>query len=129
MIYNLIASLLILVILAFSLYIQFFGKVSPGGGFQAGALIATAYAIYRFATTQDALKYSPRILLKIGATGVLLYLLTGILPLFYGHKFLDYNGLPLITPQTAGIVLVELGIGITVASVLVQMIRLFNKST
>ena len=41
-----IVKLLIPFILLYALYIQFHGEYSPGGGFQAGAIVATAIILY-----------------------------------------------------------------------------------
>ena len=40
------AKLLIPVILLFGLYVQFHGDYGPGGGFQAGVIMAAAFILY-----------------------------------------------------------------------------------
>jgi multicomponent Na+:H+ antiporter subunit B len=46
MILRVIAKLLIPFILLFALYVQFHGDFGPGGGFQAGVILAAAMVFY-----------------------------------------------------------------------------------
>jgi multicomponent Na+:H+ antiporter subunit B len=103
------------IILLFALYIQFHGEISPGGGFQAGCIIATIFITY-------ALGFGDNILLKtisnfnlkiITIIGISLYILVGMIGLLGGQDFLNYN---VFFGQTIGVMLVELGVGITVSS-------------
>ena len=59
-------------------------------------------------------------------SGVLLYIGTGVLCLLMGGYFLDYSVLIPSDPAYAealGMTLVELGVGLTVASVILTMVR------
>ena len=74
-------------------------------------------------------KVLPAQALKTGmALGVLLYAGTGVLSMFLGSNFLDYNILahdPL-HGQHWGIFAVELGVGLTVACVMIIMFYSFS---
>ena len=117
------AKMLIPLILMFALYVQFHGESGPGGGFQAGVIFAAAFILYALVFGMDAARVvaPERVLRMLAALGVLLYYGVGITSLFAGGNFLDYDMLARdgISGQHLGIFLIELGIGTTVASVMV----------
>jgi multicomponent Na+:H+ antiporter subunit B len=125
--YNLVlrigAKMLIPLILVFALYVQFHGESGPGGGFQAGVIFAAAFILYALVFGMDAARSvaSERVLRLLAALGVLLYYGVGLASLLAGGNFLDYDVLAEdgISGQHLGIFLIELGIGITVATVMV----------
>jgi multicomponent Na+:H+ antiporter subunit B len=124
-----VAKLLIPVILLFALYVQFHGDYSPGGGFQAGVIFAAGIILFALISGLDAtMDAVPPGLLKIlSASGVLIFAGVGIDTMLLGGQFLDYN-LLLATPtsgQHLGIFLVELGVGITVASTMLLLYYAF----
>ena len=129
MILRVIGKLLIPFILLFALYVQFHGDYGPGGGFQAGAIVAAAmvfYAmIYGLSTARRVL---PDALVEsMIAAGVLLYLAVGFAGLHFGGNFLDYFVLDAdpVAGQHRGIFWIELGVAITVCGVLVKIFYLF----
>jgi multicomponent Na+:H+ antiporter subunit B len=110
-------------ILLFGLYVQFHGDFGPGGGFQAGVIVAAAFVLYALVFGLDnAVRVAPRgVLRACSAAGVLIYGGTGVANLLLGGSFLDYNTLSPHHPehgQHYGILAVELGVGLTVASTL-----------
>ncbi|MDX1570642.1 MAG: Na(+)/H(+) antiporter subunit B [Xanthomonadales bacterium] len=117
-----VAKLLIPLILLFALYVQFHGEYSPGGGFQAGVVFGSAMILYALIYgVADALAVmSASVLKRLAALGVLIYGGVGVWALMAGGNFLDYNALANNpkTGQHLGIILIELGVGITVASVM-----------
>ncbi len=119
---HVISKILIPIILLYAFYVQFHGEYSPGGGFQAGVIFAAAFIlysmIYGLQTTYKII--SKRYLSLAMVFGVLLYAGTGIVAMLKGGNYLDYNTLATnpITGQHIGIILVELGVGICVASVM-----------
>jgi multicomponent Na+:H+ antiporter subunit B len=124
-----VAKLLIPVILLFALYVQFHGDYSPGGGFQAGVIFAAGIILHALISGLDAtMDAVPPGLLKIlSASGVLIFAGVGVDTLLLGGQYLDYN-LLLATPtsgQHLGIFLVELGVGITVASTMLLLYYAF----
>ena len=116
-------------ILLFGLYIQFHGEYGPGGGFQAGALIAAAIILYALLEGEDrALKVIPHsVLIWLIACGALLYGLVGFLGIFFGSNFLDYSVLSSnpVKGQQMGLMLIEAGVGITVTGVLLSIFHAF----
>ena len=61
------------------------------------------------------------------AMGLLLFAATGLASLFLGAEFLNYSvlGSDQLTGQHIGIILIELGVGITVAAVMVAIFYAF----
>jgi multicomponent Na+:H+ antiporter subunit B len=125
-----IAKLLVPVILLFALYVQFHGEYSPGGGFQAGVIFASGIILYALVFgLDDTMRALPPGVLKIlSASGVLLYAGVGLVTLLLGGNYLDYDWLA-DSPtrgQHLGIFLVELGVGITVASTMLLLYYAFT---
>ena len=46
LILRVVTKLLVGTIIVFALYVQFHGDYSPGGGFQAGVIMAVAFILY-----------------------------------------------------------------------------------
>ncbi|WP_442508762.1 Na(+)/H(+) antiporter subunit B [Novipirellula sp. SH528] len=129
-----VAKILIPYILLFAFYVQFHGDYGPGGGFQAGVIFASALILYGLVFGLESVKRvaPPVVIEKLMAVGVMVYGMTGVLTLALGGKFLDYSVLehhfyPDIFPsgQHLGIFLVELGVGITVTSVMTMIFYTF----
>lgn len=119
------AKLLAAPIMLFALYVQFHGDYGPGGGFQAGVILAVAFILYALIfgieTTRAVV---PAWLLRVLiAVGVLLYSGTGIATMLLGGKYLEYDVLAADPKagQHIGILLVEGGVGITVAAVMLVL--------
>jgi multicomponent Na+:H+ antiporter subunit B len=130
LILRVIAKLLISTIILFAFYVQFHGDYSPGGGFQAGVIMASAFIFYGLVFGLDKAKivFPPWLVHKLAALGVLIYAFTGILSLFLGYDFLDYNAFDPHHPshgQHNGILWVELGVGVTVTGVMVAIYYAF----
>lgn len=120
LILHVIAKFVIPLIIMFALYVQFHGDFGPGGGFQAGVIFSTALILYSLVFGLDtAEKIIPAHWLRIlAALGVVIYAGVGIESLLLGGNYLDYTllGSSQIAGQHLGILLVELGVGITVAA-------------
>lgn len=126
---RIVGKFLIPLIMLFALYVQFHGDFGPGGGFQAGVIFASAFIIHTLLFgVESTMRVAPEWLLKIiAAAGVLLYALVGVASMLLGANFLDYDvlaGTP-IGGQHLGIMLVEFGVGLTVASVMMLMFFTF----
>lgn len=111
----LMTRIMLPIILLFSLYIQANGENSPGGGFQAGSIMATIFIAYALANGRLYLLnlISLSKLKIIAISGVILYLSVGLISLIMGGEFLNYN---ILLNQKIGITIVELGVGITVCA-------------
>ncbi len=124
-----VAKLLLPFILLFALYVQFHGDFGPGGGFQAGVIFASGFILYALIYgTEKAEMVLPRGILRFGiACGVLLFGGVGVFGLILGGNYLDYSVLRSdpVGGQHLGITLIELGVGITVASVMVVIFYTF----
>jgi multicomponent Na+:H+ antiporter subunit B len=126
-----IAKLLIPLILLFALYVQFHGDYGPGGGFQAGVIFASAFILYSLIFGVDNARsvISFNLLRVISALGLLLYIGVGVVALISGGNFLDYNVL-LSDPvhgQHLGILVIEFGVGMTVAAVMMMTFFVFAR--
>ena len=126
---QMVGRLLIPFILLFGFYVQFHGEYGPGGGFQAGALIAAGVILYALLEGErQALEVLPRgLLLGLISGGALLYGFVGIAALLMGGSFLDYSVLSddPVKGQQLGILLIEAGVGITVTGVLLSIFHAF----
>ena len=128
-----IAKMLIPFILLFGLYVQFHGDFGPGGGFQAGVIFAAAFILYALVFGDDQARQviPDKALILLVPLGLILYAATGFYGLVLGGNFLDFNVL-LDSPKTGqhiGIFLVELGVGITVAAVMISIFRAYAGRT
>jgi len=125
-----LSKMLIPLIMLFGLYVQFHGDYGPGGGFQAGVIFAAGIILYALLFGLDEAKraFSPRVLEILVASGVLLYGGVGIAAILAGGNFLDYDVLSHDPHhgQHLGILLVELGVGITVAAVMSTVFFAFS---
>jgi len=124
-----VAKVLLPYILLFALYVQFHGDYGPGGGFQAGVIFASGFILYAMVFGLDRIRPAvPFALIRsLACAGVLLYAGVGFTSLFLGGNFLDYGVLAADAQhgQHLGILLIELGVGVTVASVMVSLVYLF----
>ena len=116
-------------ILLFGLYVVTHGELGPGGGFQGGVVIACAFILYAMIFGRPALYrvLPPPVLDLLTGLGVLMYAGTGAACLLLGGQFLDYAMLNQLSPgegEALGMTLVEYGVGLTVATV---MLTIFNQ--
>ena len=129
-----ICKILIPYILLFAMYVQFHGDYGPGGGFQAGVILASGLILYGLVFGLPAVRQvaPPMVVESMIALGVLIYAGTGVLTMLLGGNFLDYDVLehhfmPKVIPhgQHLGIFLVEFGVGVTVAAVMLMIFYCF----
>jgi multicomponent Na+:H+ antiporter subunit B len=115
-------------IILFSLYTILHGDVSPGGGFQGGAIIAAGFTVYLivFGRLGSPLELPTRFLLPLEGAAVVAFFLTGILGVMTGTNFLTYI-LPGVAPalqpvvRTLMLLFLEAGIGTGGASIFVAI--------
>lgn len=126
---RIIAKLLIPVALIFALYVQFHGELGPGGGFQAGVIIAAAVVFHALIFGLDSTKrVAPEWLVEVMvALGVLVYAGIGVAGMLLGGNFLDYFVLDRdpVHGQLRGIFWVEVGVAITVSGVMLKIFYVF----
>jgi multicomponent Na+:H+ antiporter subunit B len=124
-----IAKLMIPYILVFALYVQFHGDFGPGGGFQAGVIIAAAIIFYALIYgLESARKTIPDWFVEtMVASGVLIYIGVGFVGLLLGGNYLDYFVLDRnpVLGQQRGIFWVEVGVAVTVSGVMLKIFYMF----
>lgn len=116
-------------ILIYALYVHFHGDYSPGGGFQAGVILAAGFILYGLVFGLESLQaVLPSAVARVlAAVGVLIFSGTGVVAMLLGGNFLDYDALrpDPHTAQELGILLVELGVLVTVFGVMVLIFYAF----
>ena len=124
-----IAKLLAPFIVLFALYVQFHGDFGPGGGFQAGVIFASAFILYALIYgVENARRIAPPAVAQAAiGLGVLIYAGTGVASMLLGGKYLDYSLLAHDAGhgQHYGILIVEFGVGVTVAAVMITVFFTF----
>jgi multicomponent Na+:H+ antiporter subunit B len=129
LILRVVAKLLMPYILLFALYVQFHGDFGPGGGFQAGVIIAATMLFYGLIYGLPAVqKVMPEPLVEsMMAVGVLVYGGVGVAGLLLGGNYLDYFVLAhdTVHGQERGIFWVEVGVAITVSGVMMKIFYMF----
>ncbi|MGM0452418.1 MAG: Na(+)/H(+) antiporter subunit B [Thermodesulfobacteriota bacterium] len=121
------ARLMVPFLQLFALYVVAHGHHSPGGGFQGGVIFGAT--IILLAITNDLRstirRISERTSALMASTGVLIYAGIGALCLLLGANFLDYSILSRmfdfgpVMARSHGILLVEIGVGVAVAAVMI----------
>ena len=128
-----VAKLLIPFMLLFALYVQFHGDFGPGGGFQAGVIIAAAVVFYAIIFGLPAARrLLPDFIVEtMVAAGVFIYAGVGIAGLLLGGHYLDYFVLAHdpVHGQERGIFWVEVGVAVTVAGVMLKIFYMFAGRT
>ena len=128
---SIVARILIPLIMLFAFYVQFHGDYGPGGGFQAGVIFASSFILYGIIYGIENLRevVHPSLIRRLAALGLLIYIGVGIVTVLNGGEFLNYNLLSEdpITGQHIGIIFIELGVGITVASTMIILFYAFAR--
>lgn len=124
-----LTKLLVPFILLFGLYVQFHGDYGPGGGFQAGVIFAAGCILHGIVFGAPRLRaaFPPALLQALAAAGLILYIGTGIATMLLGGVYLDYARLAgdPAHGHHYGILIVELGVGITVAATMLAVFLAF----
>ena len=111
----------------FALYVIAHGHHSPGGGFQGGVIFGAAIILFAISNNlrRTLRRVSEKTSARLSALGVITYVGTGILCMLLGAGFLNYSalasllGVDPVTARSHGILIVEIGVGIAVTTVMV----------
>lgn len=127
-----VSKFLMPVIVVYAFYVQFHGDYGPGGGFQAGVILAVAVILYALVFgVPEALSAVPsRFAASLAAIGLLLYAGVGVWAMINGGDYLDYDFLVEEAPgghagQHLGIMLIELGVLFTVSGSMLTIFYAF----
>ena len=120
-----VCRLLVPFIQLFGLYVIIHGHTSPGGGFQGGVILASSFILLAIADGIDDVhrRLSLKMLTVYMSTGVLLYAGIGVVCLLLGANYLDYGILPVTEPRSVGLLVIEIGVGITVMAAVLSIFR------
>ena len=122
-------SILFPIILLFGVYIFINGHLTPGGGFQGGAVIASALLFFILARPNDSLSHA--LLMKVESLSGFPYVMLGLLGVFLAGGFLDNRVLPLGdfgSLFSAGLIpLINVLIGLKVGSELGSLLQKFKE--
>ncbi|MDJ0781855.1 MAG: MnhB domain-containing protein [Desulfosarcinaceae bacterium] len=113
----------------FALYVIAHGHHSPGGGFQGGVILGASIILFAIANNLRASLawFSEKLAVLLCGLGVSIYVATGALSFLLGGNFLDYGTLSkpfamgAVAARSLGILMVEIGVGITVMAVMVHL--------
>jgi len=124
-----VGKLLIPYMVVFALYVQFHGDFGPGGGFQAGVIVAAAVIFYAIIFGLPAARrvVPDGLVEAMVAAGALIYMGVGFAGLLLGGNFLDYFVLSHdpVHGQERGIFWVEIGVLVTVSGVMLKIFYMF----
>ena len=129
LILNIAFRMLVPFTITYGIYVLCLGEFSPGGGFQAGALLAVGVLLARLILGADT-KFNVlgKTSVVLAGVGTFIYAFTGWLTLFGGADFfLNYNYMPLhLEPQhemhALGIFLIEIGVAICVMMTIINLL-------
>jgi multicomponent Na+:H+ antiporter subunit B len=123
-----VVAVLVPFVQVFALYVVFHGHYGPGGGFQGGVLLAIGIILQRICGGREFShkRFPPSLAMVFAACGMLIYAITGLIPVFFGAPFLDYGSLPIFWVhgselRSLGILIVEIGIALAVFGTLVAI--------
>ncbi len=132
LILKVITKFLFAPIILFAFYVQFHGDYGPGGGFQAGVIFAVAFILHAFCFGLEETKKAlpQKVLTILMVVGFMFYAGTGLLTMLLGANLLGYEALAPNSTHHAGqhygIILVEWGVGTTVASTMLTIFYHFT---
>lgn len=112
-------------ILLFAFYVFFHGHHSPGGGFQAGVLIAAVVILKMLVGSEEDIRsMSIQRELLMATAGLFVYASAGLAAMFWGGNYLDYGSIRLLGEAVSyrrflGILWIEFGVVLVVSMTLV----------
>jgi multicomponent Na+:H+ antiporter subunit B len=127
-----VSKMLLPVIMMFGFYTQFHGDFGPGGGFQAGIIIAVGVILYALVFgVPAAMRAVPPVFTRsLAAIGVIIFAGVGYWALLQGGNYLEYQALFQEPPgehhgQHVGILVIEFGVLCGVAGAMLTIFFAF----
>jgi multicomponent Na+:H+ antiporter subunit B len=115
----------------YALFIHFHGEESAGGGFQAGAILASAFLVYQFIFDDEDYLIKDNLIGLFLFIGIMLYAGYGIINMLFNGNFLEYAILEKFfsegVSQKIGIFIVEAGVLLVVWMGLLRIGYSFKK--
>jgi multicomponent Na+:H+ antiporter subunit B len=110
-------------VLTYGLFTLFHGTASVGGGFQGGVVAAAMVVTVAFAfgIRQTAAWLDQRLLAAAVASGLVVFGVVATLGLVFGGAFLQFDVVPIPKATVYATEAIEVGIGATVAAVIVVL--------
>ncbi|KJS85503.1 MAG: hypothetical protein JM58_08690 [Peptococcaceae bacterium BICA1-8] len=114
--------------LVYGIYVLVHGEYSPGGGFQAGALLAVGVVLARLVQGREAaFNIKGTTALIVAGIGTFIYGAIGFSTILFGGKFLEYGKLPFKVHDPAelhalGMLGIEIGVTICVMATIVGIL-------
>lgn len=114
------------IIQLFAFYVVAHGHHSPGGGFQGGVMLGASIILLAisFGLKQSVGIFTEKVVLLFANTGVIIYVGVGTVCVLLGRNMLDYGawskliGLSEVTCRSLGMLAVEIGVAMTVMSIM-----------
>jgi multicomponent Na+:H+ antiporter subunit B len=111
-------------IFLYAIYVLTHGEYSPGGGFQAGALLAMVVVLSRLVEGDKAeINITGNNSFILAGIGTFIFALTGWITMAFGGKFLDYSMLPIDVADKYrhqwGILTIEIGVTVCVMATII----------
>lgn len=118
----------------YALYVLAAGETSPGGGFQAGAVLALGVVFARLVRGDESNEFTIAgpVAMAIAGLGAFLYVFTGWLAVFGGGMWLEYGAMPFRFLEygqlhALGIFLIETGVTVCVMMTIIDIMEALLK--
>lgn len=120
---RIIARSLVPFVQLFGLYVIMHGHSSPGGGFQGGVILGASFILLSIADSVEEARrrFSLATMTLYTSAGVSLYAGLGLVCLLLGGNFLDYGVLPITDARSIGMLIIEIGVGLTVMAAMASI--------
>ena len=109
-----------------SIHIHIFGKITAGGGFQAGAILSSGIIIFEFFNHTRLV--SKGFLNILTFSGLATYFATGVLSLVFGGTIFEYSAFNSEYGHVFGSFCVETGVFFVVTSAMIRLSHLISKN-
>lgn len=127
LILNIAFRMLVPFTIVYGIYVLCLGEFSPGGGFQAGALLSVGVLLSRMIMGEKAkFNVSGKTSVVLAGVGTFIYTFTGWLTLFGGGRFLEYDFMPIhMEPahemHAMAIFMIEIGVAVCVMMTIINL--------